>query len=74
MVKNMRKKLLKLFGYVLYVIVIIAIIKTKTYISTKDIETINKKTIDFEVTSKACIVIDEKSGEILYEKNAYKIF
>lgn len=73
MVKNMRKKLLKLFGYVLYVIVIMAIIKTKTYISTKDIETINKKTIDFEVTSKACIVIDEKSGEILYEKNAYQV-
>mgnify|MGYP004482964629 CR=1 FL=1 len=73
MVKNMRKKLLKLFGYVLYVIVIMAIIKTKTYISTKDIETINKKTIDFEVTSKTCIVINEKSGEILYEKNAYQV-
>lgn len=70
----MKQKILFLLSLFMYILILVAVIRIKTFSDDYTISTIDKNSIiNFEVTSKSCIVIDASNNNILYEKNAYQM-
>ncbi len=69
----MKQKILVYLSLLMYALIVVAIVKVKSFEELPTISVINNNVaIDFSVTAESCIVIDAKLNAVLYEKNAYK--
>lgn len=67
----MRKKSLIFLSLIAYVLLIISVIKVKTYKYDNSIYTLNEKSINFLIDATSSVVLNANTMEILYQNNSH---